>query len=508
MGMDSLARIINAMNTQRRHAVCPDTLPELDAFIQHCRRNMFWGELADRLLPALCLAATVLLVMLLARSFWLGRPLVALMLLMVSLAGLAMGMKRLPQLKHPNLITIIAVTLGLLAWLVLPPWALVGTVAGVCAGLVVLGTPIKSFSQAAWLVDAGNGANGVLLTAVDSFKTSAIDPVEDLFRHLVQQSALRLIPSITCPVPFNVRRNRMVAAATGAAALAIALVLLLGPPTARPWNVLSTMQVSGAGPQPTQPTTPGANPQASNFSPNKPQSSANSRRTNSQPRQPGNAGSRSGSTTGHHGSPSGAAAVQYELLRNSAYRKMAAGAAGMSAGGQASQDFARLTEREKRHLVATIRRAEKKVLHDPKLLSQLQKLAVAASGNSAAAFSTALKQTQHMLQTRLGPMVPGHTGPVRSGKPGIANSSGHGATGGTAGENSSSIAHHTPTTPGQPKTGLSSMTSGNVTVLHVLNARGSGNLAAVLENSTAVHRIRNVPEQYRYLIRRYFARGR
>ncbi len=508
MGMDSLARIIKMMNTQRRHAASSDTPPELSAFIQHCRRNMFWGELTDRLLPALCLAATVLLVMLLARSFWSGWPMVALMLLMVSLAGLALGMKRLPLLKHPNLITIIAVTLGLLAWLVLPPWALVGTVAGVCAGLVVLGTPIKSFSQAAWLVDAGNGANGVLLTAVDSFKTSAIDPVEYLFRHLVQKSALGMIGNIKCPEPFNVRRYRMVAAATGVAALAIALVLLLGPPTARPWNVLAAAQASGPGPQPIQPATSSANSQASNSSPNKPQLSANLRPANSQSQSPGSAGSRSGSTTGHHGSPSGAAAVQHELLRNSTYRKMAAGVAGMSAGSQASQDFSRLTEREKRHLAYTIRRAEKKVLYDPKLLSQLHKLAVATSGNSAAAFSTALKQTQHMLQTRLGPMVPGHPRPVRSGKPGHANSSGHGATGGTAGGNSSDITPHAPATSSPAKTGFSSITSSNVTVLHVLKARGSGNFAAALENSTAVHRIRNVPEQYRYLIRRYFAPGR
>ncbi len=503
MGMDSLERIIEAMNTQRLHAASPDTPPELLAFIHRCRRSIYLGELANRLLPALLVAALVILVMLLARGCWLGHPFVALMLLIVSLAGLVLGMKRPLRLKHPNLMAIIAAMLGLLAWLVLPPWALVGTMWSVCAGLVTLGTPIKSLGETAWMVDAGNSADGVLLTAVDSFKASAVDPVEYLFRHLVQNSALRMIGNVKCPAPFNVRRNRMVAAATGVAALAIALVLLLGPPTARPWNVLAAARASGLVPQPSQPSTPGAYPRSGNSSPTRPPNQSHPRRTNSQPRQPGNAGNRSGSSTSSRGQQEMAAAAQHELLSNSAYRQMAAGAAGMSAGSQAFQNFSRLTQQEKRHLAATIRRAEKKVLHDPRLLAVLQKLAIAARGSSAATFSAALEQARKILKVQLGLTAPGHTGPVRPGRPGSPGQS----QGWAAGKNSSSITHHTAATSSKSETGLSSMTSGNVTVLHVLHARGSGNFAAALENSAAVHRIGNVPEQYRYLIRRYFSRA-
>ncbi len=505
MGMDSLARIIKAMPTPRHHAARPDTPPELAAFIRRCRQSIFFGELAQRLLPTLCVAALAILVMLLARGCWLGRPFVAVLLLILSLVGLALGIKRLARLTRPNLMAIIAGMVGLLAWLVLPPWALVLTVAGVCAGLVVWGTPIKSVSETAWMVDVGNGAGGVLLTAVDGL--SAVDPVEYLFRQVVQQTALRLIPGVPCPAPFDFRRNRMVAAATGVAALAVALILLLGPPTARPWSVLAGTRPSGLVPQPAQLPTPNAYSPPGSSLPTRPHNQAGPRRSNSTSAQSGNSPRRSGSSAGHQAGPSrAAAAAQHQLLRNSAYRKMAAGAAGTAAGPQASADFSRLTQREKRHLAATIRLAEKKVLHDPKLLAGLQKLAVAASGSSAAAFSSALEQTQKMLQERLGLTAPGHTQPVRS-RTAVSTPSSKSDAVGTGKGSATGIPHHAPAISSPPETGLSAATSGNVTVLHVLNARGRGNFAAALKNAAGAHQIRNVPEQYRYLIRRYFARG-
>ncbi|NNM88997.1 MAG: hypothetical protein HKL95_10825 [Phycisphaerae bacterium] len=493
------------MYTQRHLAARPDIPPELVAFMQRCRRSIFWGELADGLLPTLGVAALVILVMLLARGCWLSRPLVAVLLVTLSLAGLALGMKRLSRLKRANLTAIIAAMIGLLAWLLLPPWALVVTVAGVCAGLVVWGMSIKSVGETAWMVDVGNGADGVLLTAVGG--ASAVDPVECLFRQMVQQRALRMIPSVRCPAPFDLRRKRMVAAATGVAGLGIGLILLLGPPTARPWQVSADMRAAGPVLRPAQPLSPGGKIRSGHVTPNRVQSLTGPRRRNSKPSPSGNAASHSGSSTGRHGGQSrAAAAAEHELLSNSTYRKMAAGAVGTSAGSQGLQDFSRLTERQKRHLAATIRRAEKKVLHDPKLLAGLQKLAVAASGSSAAAFSTALEQTRKMLQARLGLAGPTHTQPVRSTKPGFTNSSRPGSTG-AAGENSSGITPHAPPISPEPETGLSSSTSGDVTVLHAVNARGSGNFAAALENSKAEQRIGNVPEQYRYLIRRYFAHG-
>ena len=506
MGMDSLARVIQAMNTQRHLAERPDTPPELAAFMQRCRRSIFFGELADRLLPTLGVAALAILVMLLARGCWLSRPLVAVLLVTLSLAGLALGMKRLPRLKRPNLTAIIAAMIGLLAWLALPPWALVVTVAGVCAGLVMWSTSIKSVGETAWMVDADNGADGVLLTAVDG--VSAVDPVEYLFRQMVQQSALRMIPRVKCPAPFDIRRKRMVAAATGVAALGIGLILLLGPPTARPWQVLADMRAAGPVPQPAQPLPPGGKIRSSHVAPNRVQSLTGPRRRNSGPPPSANSASHSGSSTGRHGGQSrAAAAAEHELLSNSTYRKMAAGAVGTSAGSQGLQDFSRLTERQKRHLAATIRLAEKKVPHDPKLLTGLQKLALATSGSSAAAFSTALEQTRKMLQARLGLAGPRRTQPVRSTKPRFTNSSRPGSTG-AAGENSSGIAPHASPISSELETGSSSSTSGDVTVLHAWNARGAGNFAAALENSKAGQRLENIPEQYRYLIRQYFAHGR
>lgn len=497
----------------------PDIPLELSGFVQRCRRRIFLEELADRLLPALLVAALVSLIMLLARGCWLNHRILAAALLVLSLTGFILPMAALEYFdqtagdwaafwrnrsglrearRRPRLM--IAAAIGLLAWLVLPAWALVITLTGVCAGLAVLRTRLHSAGETAWMLDRSNGGSGALVTAVDGASPQAADAAEKLFRRLVQQNALRLLASATCPPTFHVQRNRIVAASTGVTALAVAMVLLIGPPAARPWNVLA-LRPSGRVPQPSQlhASTPLSHSNGSSPA----GSPRPAQRTWTKPPagQPGHAPGQSGSSSGAQPQQKIAAAVQQKLMSNSAYRHMAAGAAGMAAGTQTSSYFSRLTRKEKQNLAATIRLAEKDGRRDPKLLAKLQKLAVAATGSSAATFSVALERIRKTLRDQLAPAKPGHT---HHGQPVPNGSAGHGLAG-DAGGSSSGITGRPSGPSSKMGSGYSAGSDGNATVLHVPEAGGSGNFAAEFKSVAVTRRLRDVPQRYRNLIRRYFS---